>query len=125
MFPVVLQPIISPLSLAFYTVFALIGIFPEIQEEEKRLNHHLRYDNHNKIATGTTSVGGDSPLLMNHMRQDILQERRRAKAMKLLDEKMAELKSNMTSSGTYASVANAGTAISTAATSGINDDSKV
>jgi hypothetical protein len=81
MFPETLHPIALPLTIAFYNIFALIGIFPELEVVEKKTTqHHLRYND---------PKDAESPLLP--VKQDVVLERRRAKAMKLLDAKMAEL----------------------------------
>lgn len=81
MFPETFHPIALPLTIAFYNIFALIGIFPELEVVEKKaLQHHLRYNDPKDV---------ESPLLP--AKQDAVLERRRAKAMKLLDAKMAEL----------------------------------
>jgi hypothetical protein len=82
MFPEPLHPIVTPLTIGFYNIFAMIGIFPELEQIEtnKRPQHHLHYAQP-KLP--------ESPFLP--ARQDIVMERRRAKAMKLLDAKMAEL----------------------------------
>jgi len=82
MFPEPLHPIVTPLTIGFYNIFAMIGIFPELEQVEtnKRPQHHLHYAQP-KLP--------ESPFLP--ARQDIVMERRRAKAMKLLDAKMAEL----------------------------------
>jgi hypothetical protein len=72
------------MSIAFYNIFAMIGIFPEleVQAEKSKLSHHLRYTDPNTpeipVPTGIKNA-------------DVVQDRRRAKAMKLLDAKMAEL----------------------------------
>lgn len=84
MFPEPLHPVAIPLTTAFYNIFALVGLFPDLEtvsEADKRQRHHLRYEN-SKVP--------ESPLLAP-TRQDVVMERRRAKALKLLDAKMAEL----------------------------------
>jgi hypothetical protein len=43
MFPIVLHPVVVPLSTAFYNIFALTGLFPPIEVESKKSSHHLRY----------------------------------------------------------------------------------
>lgn len=86
MFPEALYAIALPLSIGFYNIIALFGIYPQLENTDvnKRPAHHLYYNGTNNIA------GAESPLIATN-RQDIVQERRRAKAMKLLDAKMAEL----------------------------------
>jgi len=79
MFPDVLQPVVSPLTTGFYNIFAMIGIFPELEQAEKRLPHHLRY--HDKTADA----------LYQSDAQDAVAKRLRSKGMKLLDARMAEL----------------------------------
>lgn len=86
MFPEALYAIVLPLTIGFYNIIALFGIYPQLENTEvsKRPAHHLYYNN------SASNKGPESPLIATS-RQDILQERRRAKAMKLLDAKMAEL----------------------------------
>lgn len=43
MFPEPLKPVTVPMSIAFYNIFAMIGLFPELEQVEKRPTHHLRY----------------------------------------------------------------------------------
>ena len=103
MFPEPLHPIVTPLTIGFYNIFAMVGIFPALEQGKiiihfiiiiiiiiiiilvlvetiKRPQHHLNYAQP-KLP--------ESPFLP--AKQDIVMERRRAKAMKLLDAKMAEL----------------------------------
>mmetsp|Transcript_12934 Transcript_12934/g.12558 ORF Transcript_12934/g.12558 Transcript_12934/m.12558 type:complete len:331 (-) Transcript_12934:33-1025(-) len=82
MFPEALHLIVIPMSTAFYNIFALIGIFPEleVQAEKSKLQHHLRYTDLNAPT---------APVPIKNA--DLVQDRRRAKALKLLDAKMAEL----------------------------------
>eukprot|EP00602_Paraphysomonas_sp_CaronLab_P011873 CAMPEP_0185041086 /NCGR_PEP_ID=MMETSP1103-20130426/39925_1 /TAXON_ID=36769 /ORGANISM="Paraphysomonas bandaiensis, Strain Caron Lab Isolate" /LENGTH=204 /DNA_ID=CAMNT_0027580667 /DNA_START=76 /DNA_END=690 /DNA_ORIENTATION=- len=84
MFPEVLHPVVLPLTIAFYNLFSITGVFPKI-EVDKKLQHHLRYQDTKADAvhysTPPPSGGGG----------DAVAERRRAKAIKLLDAKMAEL----------------------------------
>ena len=83
MFPTALHVVIVPFSTAFYNLVALVGIFPElVAEERKGPKHHL-----DRPTQGTASA---SPLFKDS-KPDIAQERRRARALKLLDAKMAEL----------------------------------
>jgi membrane associated rhomboid family serine protease len=88
MFPKALHLIVIPMCTAFYNIFAMIGIFPELelQEEKSKRQHHLHYID----SSPTESLLPPSP---NKSNADLVQERRRAKAMKLLDAKMAELSS--------------------------------
>lgn len=79
MFPDMLQPVVSPLTTGFYNIFAMIGIFPELEQVEKRLPHHLRYND--KAAEA----------LYQSDAQDAVAKRLRSKGMKLLDARMAEL----------------------------------
>lgn len=81
MFPETLHLVVIPMTTAFYNIFAMIGLFPELEQQVERfkIQHHLRSHVEDPL----------SPL--NAPRTDVIQERRRAKAMKLLDAKMAEL----------------------------------
>lgn len=83
MFPEALKPVTIPMSTAFYNIFAMIGIFPQLEVTEKKaITHHLRYHN---VASPDSSAPEQNGV------QDAVQERRRAKAMRLLDAKIAEL----------------------------------
>jgi len=75
MFPVVLQPIVIPLSTAFYNLIALTGLFPQIEIEKKGSQHHLRQ---NDSSRGLL----DSQLIASRV-SDVVSERRRAKAQKV------------------------------------------
>ena len=95
MFPEVVHPVVSPLSTAFYNLFALVGIFPkliDVEERATRSQHHLRYNlettiNGNDSSSGSGGTNTGAPVKP----VDPVSERRRAKAMLLLDAKMAEL----------------------------------
>jgi Eukaryotic integral membrane protein (DUF1751) len=86
MFPEPLHVVAVPLTTAFYNLMAMFGIFPELEVVVERKPQHHLYQ---------TSAGGklppDSPLIAP-MRQDVVMERRRAKALKLLE--MAEQNSS-------------------------------
>jgi len=95
MFPEALHPVVLPLSIAAYNFFSMIGIFPKLELDKRGMSHHLRYDTKQPIAGSVAvgdapSAGGEStsPVATG---DDIIAERRRAKAIKLLDAKMAEL----------------------------------
>ena len=85
MFPEVVHPVVGPLSTAFYNLFALVGIFPKVISEDQviRSQHHLRYNLETSANDSLTAPVAKSV--------DPVSERRRAKAMVLLDAKMAEL----------------------------------
>ena len=114
MFPHALRPIIVPFSTAFYNLFVLVGLFPEgveLQSEKVRKSnlgaHHLRYHNPESgdSADSSQSHGGGgvedpSSTRTNHPNShphplaalsDAKRDRQRAKAMKLLDARFAEL----------------------------------
>ena len=77
--------VVIPLTTAFYNLMAMFGIFPELQTVvEKKPQHHL-------YQTANSKLPPDSPLIAP-MRQDVVMERRRAKALKLLE--MAEQNSS-------------------------------
>lgn len=79
MFPEALHPIMAPMCTAFYNIFAMVGMFPElgIQAEKSKINHHLRY---NDLQSGSP----DSPKnLQPKSNAELIQERRRAKAIKV------------------------------------------
>lgn len=83
MFPEALHVVAVPLTTAFYNLVALTGLFPELEAVvEKKPQHHLYQG-----GAGGKLGGPESPLIAP-MRQDVVMERRRAKALKLLE--MAE-----------------------------------
>jgi hypothetical protein len=66
--------VVTPLSTAFYNIFAMMGVFPKLEVVEKpRTQHHLRY----------VDPAPPQDALMAAVNNDIIQERRRAKAMKV------------------------------------------
>lgn len=79
MFPASVHLIMAPLSTAFYNLFVLMDIFPPLESEKKVSQHHLRPEQ---------SV---SDYIAKSSSSDVVNERRRVKAQKLLDAKMAEL----------------------------------
>jgi hypothetical protein len=86
MFPKPLHVVFNPFTTAFYNLIAITGLFPPIEvEERKGPRHHLDRDPSNH-------ANAMSPLLKE--KPDVVQERRRARALKLLDAKMAELNSS-------------------------------
>ena len=64
----------------------MIGIFPKLELDKRAMSHHLRYDTKQPIA-GSVAVGdapsadSTSPVTTG---DDIIAERRRAKAIKVL-----------------------------------------
>lgn len=93
MFPEAMHPVVLPLSIAAYNIFAMIGVFPKLELDRKGLQHHLRYhDTKQSVSTGdlaSSTTVQQSPASSSG--EDLIAERRRAKAIKLLDAKMAEL----------------------------------
>jgi len=90
MFPEALHVVAIPLTTAFYNLVALVGIFPELEVVlEKKPQHHLY-----QISSLGSKLPPDSPLVAP-MRPDVVLERRRAKALKLLE--MAEQNSSQAS----------------------------
>lgn len=98
MFPERLHIVVIPFTTAFYNMIALMGLFPPLEPMERRplKQHHLRYNDplapgatsgSTTASTSTAAAGKDAPAT----KPDLVAERRRAKAMKLLDAKMAEL----------------------------------
>lgn len=69
-----LHPIVAPLSTGFYNLFALLTIMPPLEQkpEKKIAAHHLRYT--------SPAIAGSGLALES---QDAVQERRRAKAIKV------------------------------------------
>eukprot|EP01038_Epipyxis_sp_PR26KG_P008058 gene8058-10916_t len=84
MFPEQLHIIVIPFTTAFYNIIAMIGLYPplEVTPERKTPQHHLRYADPILPEAETHSI---SP------KPNKVADRRRAKAMKLLDAKLAEL----------------------------------
>lgn len=78
MFPETFQVVVVPLTTAFYNLAALLGFFPRIEQSERKINHHLRYNDPIEAVAPVRSV-------------DVVSERRKAKAMKLLNAKLSEL----------------------------------
>lgn len=89
MFPEKLHIVVTPFTTAFYNIVALMGLFPPLDPVERRplKQHHLRYND--PVAPGSTNNNNTDSAPQS--KPDIIAERRRAKAMKLLDAKMAEL----------------------------------
>jgi len=84
MFPQITHLFLTPLSTAFYNICAVDGVYPPLEAADRRMSHHLR------------NMSSDSPALeieaaSSSVKHDEVAERRRAKAMKMLDAKMAEL----------------------------------
>lgn len=89
MIPEALHVVAVPLTTAFYNLMAMFGIFPELEVTiERKPQHHL-YQTVSKLSP-------DSPLIAP-VRQDVVMERRRAKALKLLE--MAEQSSTQDRNG--------------------------
>eukprot|EP00981_Chlorochromonas_danica_P015304 scaffold11566_cov156-Ochromonas_danica.AAC.4 len=82
MFPEVSHIVLVPFTTAFYNIMVLLGLFPPL-EAERRSAHHLR-------ALPPPKEDAISPKIASAP-VDLVGERRRAKALKLLDAKMAEL----------------------------------
>ena len=93
MFPEPLHVVVSPLTTAFYNCFALAGIFPEliITEKSKQRAHHLFNHFQGGQNPFSTGIGGTSGQEASTAVTHAIEDRRRAKALKLLDAKMAEL----------------------------------
>ena len=92
MFPSVTHPVIAPLSTSFYNLFALIGIYPKLVEMERKISsHHLRYNLDSNVASLSQAGDSSTQSALPIAKIDPVSERRRAKAMILLDQKMAEL----------------------------------
>jgi hypothetical protein len=73
------QPIVVPFTTAFYNLGAMFGVYPPLEVvETKKVQHHLRYMDAgaNNAEAGMANEAVKTP-------QDIVQERRRAKAMKV------------------------------------------
>eukprot|EP01040_Poterioochromonas_malhamensis_P001154 gene1154-1225_t len=84
MFPQIFHLFLTPLSTAFYNICAVAGVYPPLEQTDRKISHHLR------------NLSSDVPVLEVEassvaVKYDEVAERRRAKAMKMLDAKMAEL----------------------------------
>lgn len=83
MFPESLQIVMAPLSTAFFNLAAMVGIFPKIESQDRRQSHHLRTYSETPVDLLA------SPMPTKQV--DAVSERRKARALKLLDAKMQEL----------------------------------
>jgi len=88
MFPEPLHIVLIPFTTAFYNLFAIVGLFPALEPVEKKLPHHLRYNEPPSIAQQSSSGERLAELVP---KVDLVAERRRLKAMKLVESKIAEL----------------------------------
>jgi division protein CdvB (Snf7/Vps24/ESCRT-III family) len=71
---------VVPFTTAFYNLGAMIGVYPEIEvTDNKKLHHHLRYSDPAAASMEAGQPSSDS----GKTAQDAVQERRRAKAMKV------------------------------------------
>jgi membrane associated rhomboid family serine protease len=83
MYPSILQPVIIPLSAALNNLVAMTGMIPTIEATApQKVRDHLGRVDGTTDAVASTSTRAQS---------DVVGERRRAKALKILDAKMAEL----------------------------------
>lgn len=82
-----LHIVLIPLFTAFYNIAAILGLYPKLAESEKRLPHHLRFDNPSAIAGASSSLPGSNAGVATtgaaKSASDIASERRRAKALKV------------------------------------------
>eukprot|EP01031_Cornospumella_fuschlensis_P041263 gene41263-50360_t len=86
MFPEAVHIVVVPFTTAFYNLMALVGLFPALEVVAAKPSHHLR------PSPAAIADAGSSPRAAGAAAVvDMVGERRRAKAMKLLDAKMAEL----------------------------------
>lgn len=83
MFPESLHVVMVPLCTAFYNLTALIGVFPKIEAPDRRQTHHLRTHSEPSLDPMASPVPT--------RQADVIAERRKARALKLLDAKMQEL----------------------------------
>jgi hypothetical protein len=109
----------GPLSTAFYNIVVLVGLFPELPKAELpsyTSSHHLRGPHisefaandafapspvrapgsaapreDSRVPTGSNSMDEEAPVALALPAPDALMERRKAKALKMLDAKMMEL----------------------------------
>lgn len=93
MFPETFHIVLIPFTTAFYNLMALIGIFPVLETNERKFHHHLRSTPTAAITTGfETKEEATSPQKAKPAsKAEIVAERRKARALKMLDAKMAEL----------------------------------
>ena len=81
-----LHIVLIPFFTAFYNIAAILGLYPKLVEAEKRLPHHLRFDNSGTIASGhqgSPPVNGVAGVGGAKSAADVASERRRAKALKV------------------------------------------
>eukprot|EP00598_Pedospumella_elongata_P001730 CAMPEP_0184970422 /NCGR_PEP_ID=MMETSP1098-20130426/2924_1 /TAXON_ID=89044 /ORGANISM="Spumella elongata, Strain CCAP 955/1" /LENGTH=237 /DNA_ID=CAMNT_0027492365 /DNA_START=398 /DNA_END=1111 /DNA_ORIENTATION=- len=99
MFPEALHIVLIPFTTAFYNIMALLGIFPALEATEKKAYHHLRNNAiaNSSLGSAEAGLGGNAGSSQGvetsgpAKAADVVADRRRAKALKLLDAKMAEL----------------------------------
>ena len=89
-----LHPVVLPLSIATYNFFVMLGIFPKLELDRRGLQHHLRYHDAKQqsiggsAGTGDVDAGGSSNGSPDSgSSEDLITERRRAKAMKVRHSK--------------------------------------
>ena len=75
----------------------MLGLFPKLELDRKSLQHHLRYHDSKQPIAGTGSVGEGSvssisPSPSSNSGEDLIAERRRAKAIKVRSVDCCNLK---------------------------------
>lgn len=92
MFPEALHIVLIPFTTAFYNIVALVGLFPALEVVEKKTYHHLRNVEQAEAGLGAGPTSSTQAAEgATQAKVDVVADRRRAKALKLLDAKMAEL----------------------------------
>jgi hypothetical protein len=83
-----LHPVVLPLSIATYNFFSMVGLFPPLELDRRGLQHHLYRDT--KQATEGGGAGSDTSASPGSVSvsvsgsEDLIAERRRAKALKVM-----------------------------------------
>jgi hypothetical protein len=93
MFPETVHSVLIPFTTAFYNVMVLVGVFPALEANERKFHHHLRSGPPTAITgSGIMDTKEESPVKAKpSSKAEIVAERRKARALKMLDAKMAEL----------------------------------
>jgi hypothetical protein len=93
MFPETIHSVLIPFTTAFYNVMVLVGVFPALESNERKFHHHLRSGASTSITgSGMVETKEESTVQSKpSSKAEIVAERRKARALKMLDAKMAEL----------------------------------
>lgn len=93
MFPEAFHIVLIPFTTAFYNIMVLLTLFPPLEHHERKTHHHLRPQPSSSGGnnSSTSSTAKSEAESVQVVKIDALAERRRARAMKTLAQKFAEL----------------------------------